>query len=391
MARGFHLLSKSYSPQWVLDADIEGCFDHLDHEWLLTHVPMDRVMLRKWLNAGVVDLGRFYRTESGTPQGGIISPTLANLALDGLEPLLRAYFDAHYRKSAFRPKVNLTRYADDFIITGASKELLANEVVPLVRSFLAERGLRLSDAKTRIVSIDRGFDFLGWNFRSYGGKLLIKPSKENVNAFVGKVREVIKSNATSNQAYLIRQLNPVIRGWTNYHRNVVAKQTFAYVDYQLFNALWRWAKRRHPNKGLRWIADRYWSSWETRSWVFVDRFVKPASGESVRLLSAAEVPIQRHVKVKADYHPFDPDWDDYGKDRGIRGFKRAVGHRRQLSALFHRQNGVCDRCQHAITHDSGWHVHHVVPRQSGGGDSLDNLVLLHPVCHTAIHGRQMVA
>lgn len=391
MARGFQLLSRSNSPQWVLDADIEGCFDHLDHAWLLTHVPMDRVMLRKWLNAGVVDLGRFYRTESGTPQGGIISPTLANLALDGLEPLLRAHFGAYKGKSAVRPKVNLTRYADDFIITGASKELLANEVVPLVRTFLAERGLRLSEAKTRIVSIDQGFDFLGWNFRSYGGKLLIKPSPKNVQAFLRKVREAIKSNATSKQAHLIRQLNPVIRGWTNYHRNVVAKQTFAKVDHQLFNALWRWAKRRHPNKGLEWIADRYWSSWETRSWVFVDRLVKPASGKNVRLLSAADVPIQRHVKVKADYCPFDPYWDDYGEGRRIRGFKRVIGHRRQLSALFHRQQGVCDQCQHAITHDSGWHVHHVVPRQFGGGDSLDNLVLLHPTCHTAIHSREMVA
>ena len=122
--------------------------------------------------------------------------------------------------------------------------------------------------------------------------------------------------------------------------------------------------------------------------MFVDRFVKPASGKSVRLLSAAEVPIQRHVKVKADYCPFDPDWDDYGEARRIRGFKRVVGHRSQLTALFHRQDGVCDRCQHAITHDTGWHVHHVVPRQFGGGDSLDNLVLLHPTCHAAIHNRQ---
>lgn len=387
MARGFQLLSRSNSPKWVLDADIEGCFDHLDHEWLLTHVPMDRVVLKNWLKAGVVDLGEFHRTEAGTPQGGIISPTLANLALDGLEPLLLAHVNAHCRTPAFRPKVNMMRYADDFVITGASKELLANEVVPLVRTFLAERGLRLSEAKTRIVSIDQGFEFLGWNFRCYGGKLLIKPSRKNVKAFLQKVREVIKSNAASKQAVLIRQLNPVIRGWTNYHRNVVAKVTFAYVDHQLFNALWRWAKRRHSNKGLRWIANRYWSSQETRSWVFVDRFVKPASGKSVRLLSAADVPIQRHVKVKADYHPFDPDWDDYGKDRRNRGFKRAVGHRRQLSALFHRQQGVCDHCQQAITHDTGWHVHHVVPRQSGGSDELDNLVLMHPTCHAAIHSR----
>ena len=391
MARGFQLLSRSISPKWVLDADIEGCFDHLDHAWLLTHVPMDRVMLRKWLNAGVIDFGRFHRTDAGTPQGGIVSPTLANLALDGLEPLLRAHFDAYRGKSATRPKVNLVRYADDFIITGASKEILANEVVPLVRAFLAERGLWLSDAKTRIVHIDRGFDFLGWHFRSYGGKLLIKPSKENVKTFLRKAREIIRSHATSRQDNLVRLLNPVIRGWANYHRNVVAKKTFNTVDHRLFDALRRWAKRRHPNKGLNWIANRYWSSHETRSKVFVDRFVKPASGKSVRLFKTADVPIQRHVKVRMDYSPFDPEYDAYGEDRRIRGFRRDIGHRRQLSALFQRQEGKCDRCQHAITHDTGWHVHHVVPRHLGGDDSLDNLVLLHPTCHTAIHGRQTVA
>ena len=394
MAAGFQLLSRSKSPKWVLDADIEGCFDHLDHAWLLTHVPMDRVVLRKWLKAGVVDLGRFHRTESGTPQGGIVSPTLANLALDGLEPLLRAHFNpksARFRKSASRPMVNLVRYADDFVITGASKELLANEVLPLVRAFLTERGLRLSDAKTRIVHIDRGFDFLGWNFRSYGGKLLIKPSRDNVKTFLRKAREIIKSHATSRQDDLVRLLNPVIRGWVNYHRNVVAKQTFATVDHRLFNALWRWAKRRHPNKGLNWIANRYWSSHENRSWVFVDRFVKPASGKSVRLFKAADVPIRRHVKVKMDYSPFDPKYDAYGEERRIRGFGRAIGHRRLLSALFRRQEGKCDRCQQTITHDTGWHVHHVVPRHLGGGDSPDNLVLLHPTCHTAIHVLEKVA
>ena len=304
---------------------------------------------------------------------------------------LHAHFNGHYYKFGHRPKVKLVRYADDLVITGASKELLANEVVPLVRAFLAERGLRLSDAKTRIVHIDRGFDFLGWNFRSYGGKLLIKPSKENVKTFLRKAREMIKSQATSRQNNLVRQLNPVIRGWANYHRNVVAKQTLVAVDSQLFNALWRWAKRRHPMKKLTWIADRYWSSIGTRSWVFVDRFVKPASGKSVQLLKAADVPIRRHVKVRADYNPFDPEWDAYGEERRIRRFGWEVGHRRRLSALFQRQEGKCDRCQHAITHDTGWHVHHVVSRQSGGSDSLDNLVLLHPTCHTAVHGPKTVA
>ena len=388
-SQGFVVLSRACSAQWILDADIEGCFDHLDHDWLLAHVPMDRVMLRKWLKAGVVDFGRLHRTEAGTPQGGIISPVLANLALDGLEPLLRSRFGGKGTSSANRHKVNLVRYADDFIVTGISRELLENEVVPLVRTFLAERGLRLSASKTRIVHIDQGFDFLGWNFRKYRGKLLIKPSRENVKTFLRKVREIVKTGATSKQANLIRQLNPVLRGWANYHRTAVAKQTFAYVDYQLFAALWRWAKRRHPNKGRRWVAKRYWSPGETRSWVFVDRESDLGSetGE-VKLFHMSDVPIRRHAKVRADYNPFDPDHDAYGEKRRMHGMKMDSGHNRRMLKLLARQKGACHVCHEAITNDTGWHVHHVVPRSCGGSDSLDNCVLLHPVCHSAIHHRK---
>ena len=391
-SQGFLALSRASSAQWILDADIEGCFDHLDHDWLLAHVPMDRVMLRKWLKAGVVDFGRLFRTEAGTPQGGIISPALANLALDGLEPLLRSRFGGKGTNLANRHKVNLVRYADDFIVTGVSRELLENEVVPLVRTFLAERGLRLSASKTSIVHIDQGFDFLGWNFRKYRGKLLIKPSRENVKTFLRKVREIVKTGATSKQANLIRQLNPVLRGWANYHRTAVAKQTFARVDHQLFAALWRWAKRRHPNKRKKWVAKRYWSPRGSRSWVFVDRSSDLGSetGE-VKLFHMPDVPIRRHAKVRADYNPFDPDHDAYGDKRRMHGMKMDSGHNRRMLKLLARQNGACHACHEAITNDTGWHVHHVVPRNFGGSDSLDNCVLLHPVCHFAIHHRKSEA
>ncbi|WP_264318496.1 group II intron maturase-specific domain-containing protein, partial [Acidithiobacillus ferrooxidans] len=197
-----------------------------------------------------------FSTKAGTPQGGIISPILANMALDGLEKLLRK--DIQRNKGSGK-KVNMVRYADDFIITGTSKELLENEVKPLVEKFLAERGLTLSPEKTRITHIRDGFNFLGWNMRKYGkqGKHLQKPAKDNVGAFRSKVAEIIKGNKTAKQENLIALLNPVIRGWGNYHQHSVAKETYSSMDSALWEHLWQWAKRRHPNKGNQWIKDKY--------------------------------------------------------------------------------------------------------------------------------------
>lgn len=387
----FIVLSRKIAAQWILDADIEGCFDHLSHDWLLDHVPMDRVMLGKWLKAGVIDFDRFEPTESGTPQGGIISPTLANLALDGLGPLLAGRFGVPGSPKANRHKINLVRYADDFLITGISKELLEEEVVPMVSQFLAERGLRLSASKTRVVHIDDGFDFLGCSVRKYAGKLLMRPSKRNVKAFLDKVRETVKSNAASKQANVIRKLNPLLRGWTNYHRKKVAKQTFSYVDYQVFNALWRWAKRRHRNKGHRWIRHRYWCTSGSKRWVFADWEVNRL-GEKKRwtLMRASEVLIRRHGKVSADYNPFDPEQEPYGESRRLKAMSQELKNRKLLKTLFDRQAGLCTGCQGAITQETGWHVHHVLPRNCGGSDSLDNLVLLHPTCHNQVHHQEKV-
>ena len=186
---------------------------NISHAWMLDHIPADKEVLRKWLKAGFMENRTLFPTEAGTPQGGIISPTLANLTLDGLERLLKATFDRRAaRWKADNPKVNFVRYADDFIITGSSKELLEDEVKPLVERFLLERGLQLSPEKTCITHIEDGFDFLGQNVRKYDGKLLITPSKKNMHAFLEKVRGVIRQNRSANQESLIRMLNPIIRG-----------------------------------------------------------------------------------------------------------------------------------------------------------------------------------
>lgn len=217
----------------------------------MAHVPMDRVILRKWLKSGYMEKHSFYATEQGTPQGGIISPVLANLALDSLELRLREKYPLRGPGSwqGILARVHLIRYADDFIITGKSKEMLEGEVKPLVESFLRERGLELSAEKTVVTHVDQGFDFLGQNVRRYNGKLLIKPSKKNVQTFLEKVREVVRRAQAYPTWQLIANLNRMLRGWAMYHRHVVSKRIFSQVDYAIFKSLWQWALRRHPRKG----------------------------------------------------------------------------------------------------------------------------------------------
>jgi len=240
----FLVLSKTTSAKWILEGDIKGCFDNINHEWIINNIPMDKKILHKWLKAGYIHKRILYPTDAGTPQGGICSPTLANMTLDGLE--------AELKRFRLQDKVHMVRYADDFIITGNSKELLEGEVRLLVEKFLSAKGLELSPEKTNVTHVDQGFDFLGVNIRKYNGKLLIKPSKKNVKAFLDKVRNAIRSNKATKQISLIKMLNPIIRGWANYHRSVVARETFERVDSEIWRSLWRWAKRRHPEKRTVW-------------------------------------------------------------------------------------------------------------------------------------------
>ena len=252
---------------------------------MLNHVLTDKVVLQKWLKAGYIENRTLFPTEAGTPQGGIISPTLANLTLDGLEKLLAETLpqrEVEGRQTAGRPKVNLVRYADDFIITGDSKELLENEVRPLVEQFLKERGLALSADKTRITHIDEGFDFLGQNLRKYDGKPLVKPSKKNTHAFMEKVRGIIDANKSVSQTVLIGLLNPVIRGWANYHQHCAAKETFNRVDHEIWRALWRWARRRHPKKSRDWVKKHCFPALGNRAWTFAVQDGKANPGRQTR-------------------------------------------------------------------------------------------------------------
>jgi RNA-directed DNA polymerase len=267
----FIALCRNDRAQWILEGDIRSCFDQISHEWLLAHIPMDKTMLKKWLKAGYMESYRFYATEDGTPQGGIISPVLANMALDGLEHLLLSHFPKNGRPEK-RTKVNFIRYADDFCITGSSKELLEQEVKPLVEQFLGERGLQLSAEKTVITHIEQGFDFLGQTIRKYHRgkryKFLITPSKKNVKAFLRKVRKHIKESRDLTTGELIAELNPMIRGWALYHRHVVSKAIFHAADHAIFQAIWHWALRRHRHKPRRWIKNKYFPDKGPNRWIF---------------------------------------------------------------------------------------------------------------------------
>lgn len=381
---------KHRNPSWVLEGDIRGCFDNISHEWLMAHVPMDRVILRKWLKAGYLEKHAFHATEQGTPQGGIISPVLANLALDGLERRLREKYPQRGKGSwhGRAAGVHLIRYADDFIITGRTKELLEHEVKPLVESFLRERGLELSAEKTKITHVEVGFDFLGQNIRRYSnGKLLIKPSKKNIQTFLMKVREVVKKAQNDPAWRLITDLNRKVRGWAMYHRHVVSKRIFSRVDGAIFKAIWQWALRRHRRKGKRWIMRKYFAQRGGRAWCFFGE-KRNDSGirETVWLYHAASLPIRRHVKIKRDANPYHPSWEVYFEARESSRMAHTLTGRGTLLYLWRRQNGRCIRCGELITRETGWHRHYVLPKVLGGPDGAANSQLLHPECHSQLHG-----
>jgi RNA-directed DNA polymerase len=383
MGQCFIALGQKPSAQWVLDADISGCFDNIAHKWLLDNIPMDKGILGKWLKSGFVFKGKLFPTDAGTPQGGIISPVLANMTLDGLENALMTEFGKKNTEPARKHKVNLVRYADDFIITGASQELLVKEVIPLVEQFLAKRGLSLSAEKTRVVHFDTGFDFLGWNFRKYDGRLFIKPSKKNVKAFVRKVRQIIKGAKQAKQESLIRKLNPVIRGWANYHRQAVAKETFSRVDMEIWKTLWRWSCRRHPHKSKNWIRNRYFLRENGRNWLF-GCSVKNNKGanEMVKLLYASDTPIRKplHIKIRGEANPYDPRWGTYFEARVGSNMKNHLSDKRRLLNLWFSQRGRCPVCQELIGEDTPWVVHRSTPRVLDGKATKPNLLMLHRNC-----------
>src|ERR1700736_5658354 len=388
------LALKTAKTAWILEGDIKSCFDRISHNWLLAHVPMDRAILRKWLKSGYMEKHVLHETTDGTPLGGIISPALSNCALDGLERLLKEKFPTKKPLSSLGgklPCVNLIRYADDFIITGRTKELLEGEIKPLVEQFLQERGLELSPAKTVITHVEKGFDFLGQNVRKYpNGKLLIKPSKKNVKTFLDGIRKTIKAALGMSAADLIDWLNPKIRGWSNYHRHVVSKRVFQRDHRAIFISLWQWARRRHQQKSRGWLKQKYFERQGHNNWRFFGESCDHDGNlRKVHLLLVSRTPIQRHVKVKGEANPYDPAYEPYFEKREADHMAATFRGTRTLRFLWYFQRGLCPVCSTKITQITGWRLHYCVPRVAGGSTSPENRVLLHPECHDRVH-RQCV-
>ncbi len=302
-------LAKRNSAEWVLEADIKACFDKISHKWILQNIPLNKKVLKQWLNAGYIDNKHWFPTESGTPQGGIISPTIANMVLDGLEEKIKLH--AQHRPNRNPHKINFVRYADDFVVTCSNSEYLEEEIKPLISKFLAERGLELSKEKTKITHIKQGFDFLGFNIRKYGNKCYTKPSKDSVKSIYAKIRKCVNSHKAVTQDELIRIIKPKIKGWANFFSHSVAKQIFSLLDNKMFKLLWRWAKRRHPKKGHHWIKAKYFKTYGNRHWVFssTDKNLTNA----LPLFDATK--IIRHTKIRKDSNPYDKDWVEYFNKR----------------------------------------------------------------------------
>lgn len=376
-------LNKGKSPEWILEGDIKGCFDHISHEWLLENIPMDTQILEKWLKCGYVETRKLFPTDEGAPQGGTISPTLMNMTLDGLERLLQERLPTRQKvngRTHFN-KLNFVRYADDFIITGESPEFLRDKVLPIVKEFLTERGLQLSEEKTVITHIEDGFDFLGKNIRKYNGKLLIKPSKTSVKSFLEKVRSIIKGNKSTKQETLIRKLNPVIRGWVNNQRYVVSSKVFSRVDYEIYKCLWQWAKRRHKKKSHKWIAQKYWHHIGSRQWTFSVPYENQSTEDGplyCKLEYATDTKIIRFKKIVAEANPFDECWTDYFEEREGEKLLNSTKGREKLLTIWRRQHRRCPVCGDLITTETGFKVHTPAGKNS-------QKIMVHKECHEEIH------
>lgn len=371
----FVALAKEASPEWILEGDIKGCFDHISHEWMVDNIPVDKVMLKKWLKSGFIFNKELFPTEEGTPQGGIISPVLANMTLDGLEAMLKEkYKRIDSKGQSYYPKVHVVRYADDFIVTGRTKEILAEEILPLIREFLAVRGLTLSEEKTKITHIDEGFDFLGYNIRKYNGKLLIKPSKDSLKRLMSKVREIVDNNKSVKQESLIRLLNPIITGWVNYYKYSVSSKTFRLADYLIFRKLWQWVNRRHPNKGKFWIVDKYFTRIKNQNWCFSAQLDTGKPGDRITLKKLYDTKITRYVKVKQEANPFDPEWQVYFDKRDTYKMLQNLQGRKSLLFMWEKQKRACPICDNPIDKEQSWSMTDIIINGEMGK------VLIHDGC-----------
>jgi len=384
MGQVFTNLSRPNSPQWVIEGDIRGYFDNVDHDKLIAKLASeDRVFVQRMLKSPVIDPeDGLIPTKQGTPQGGLLSPLLAVIALQCMESDLREKaFQMKFGRDRTSPGINIVNYADDFIVTCKTKEQ-AEQYVPVIAQWLAEKvGVELSLEKTRITHIDDGFDFLGFNVRKYHGTLLIKPAKDNRLTLLRKIKGVLDANKSAKQSTVIRLLNPMIRGWGNYYSTQVSKKVFNYCDHRIHWMLWKWAKRRHPEKGARWIHQRYFPRRGNRKGVFADG--------SFTLTIMSDIRVIRHVKIQGRRSPHRPNDQEYFEARQeelllkrLNGFQKTV---------VRKTSGRCAFCGCKVSpvHFRRWQVNgenailfvRMIPERLGGRNAIANVVVTHRWCY----------
>jgi RNA-directed DNA polymerase len=381
-----------YKAKYVLDADISKCFDRINHKALLKKVntyPTLSRLLRQWLKAGYVDQGdNFFPTNKGTPQGGTISPLLANIALHGMEERIKEYARTlKGGKKRNQESLALIRYADDFVIIHEDKGVIKS-CRQIIEEWLSDMGLELKPEKTRLTHTlitnekEIGFELLGFhvqqhkvgNYRSakntngipLGFKTLITPSNKNIKAHIDEIGKVIDTHKTAPQAALISKLNPIIRGWSNYYSTVVSKEVFSKVDNLVYQKLRAWAKSRGKGSINR---DKYWKTVGNQNWCF-------STEDGLILRTHSETPIERHIKVKGECSPYNGDWNYWSKRKG-----EYPGTPTRVAKLIKRQKGICPHCGLYFTDTDIVEVDHTVPKSLGGKDTYDNLQLLHKHCH----------
>jgi RNA-directed DNA polymerase len=385
--------------KYVLDADIAKCFDRINHKALLSKIhtyPTLSHQLKVWLKAGYWVDRKLFPTDDGTPQGGVISPLLANIALHGMEERIKQYAETLEGKTRDnRQALSLIRYADDFVIIHEDLNVV-EKCQEIIANWLSDMGLELKPSKTKLthtlneINGNVGFEFLGFhiqqhrvgNYRSsntskgipLGFTTLIIPSKAKVKTHLAKIAEVIDTHKTASQAALISKLNPIIRGWSNYYSTVVSKETYSRVDYLTYDKLRAWARKRgkgNINKG------KYWRTVGDRNWCF-------STEDGLELKQHSDTPIVRHTKIKGAASPYNGDWTYWSKRRG-----EYPETPNRVASLIKKQKGICPHCGLYFTSTDIVEVDHIKPTSVGGKDTYDNLQLLHKHCHdakTAIDG-----
>ena len=383
--------------KYVLDADIAKCFDKINHQKLLAKLqtyPKLRRQIKAWLKSGFMDGKKLFPTNEGTPQGGVISPLLANIALHGMEERVKQYARTlKGNKSKNEQTLALIRYADDFVILHEDLKVI-KECQEIINEWLAVMGLELKPSKTKISHTlethdeNTGFDFLGFNIRQYrvgkhhgaksstrvklGFKTLIKPSAEKVKTHLRKLGEIVDSHKSAPQVALIKRLNPIIRGWSNYYSSVVSAETFSDCDYYFFEKLKRWGYRRHPMKNRTWIMRKYWHTKKNDNWVFSTR-----EGENpLKMARHRDTKIVRFVKVKGNRSPYDGDLIYWSSRLGSHPEMPA-----EKAYLLKKQKGRCTYCGLHFQDGDLLETDHIIPKSKGGKDNRDNKQLLHRHCH----------